>query len=92
MDQNKRSWKKEIGKHLIVLFLETYLLLTSVFVVHKDMVMDEDGSKEWQPHDYWKMKILSMHKDTTSGDRWIVGTWFYSPSQLRPILKPKERY
>ena len=31
-------------------------------------------------HKYWKFKIKSMHqgKDTI----WVVGTWFYSPSNL----------
>lgn len=46
---------------------------------------------EWESHEFWKMRILSMHKDHVSGNKWVVGTWFYSPSQLRDI-KLKERY
>ena len=52
--------------------------------------MDIDGP-EWDPHKYWKMKILSMHKDDDSGKRWVVGAWFYSPSQLREALKLGQR-
>ena len=52
--------------------------------------MDIDGP-EWDPHEYWKMKILSMHKDDDSGKRWVVGAWFYSPSQLREALKLGQR-
>lgn len=52
--------------------------------------MDQEGI-EWDSHDYWKMKILSMHKDKFSGEKWVVGSWFYTPSQLRDI-KLKERY
>jgi len=39
----------------------------------------------WDPHEFWKMKILSMHKDHASGKRWLVGAWFYTPSQLEDI-------
>jgi hypothetical protein len=52
------------------------------------MNMDADGP-EWESHEYWKMKVVSMH--VLSGKKWVVGTWFYSPSQLRDI-KIKERY
>jgi len=62
---------------------------TSIFVVHESMNMDMDGS-DWDSHDYWKMKVLSMHKNTSSGEKWVVGTWFYSPSQLKDV-KLKER-
>lgn len=48
------------------------------------MDMDEDGP-EWGSHEYWKMKILSLHKDRVSGKRWVVGSWFYSPSHLKEI-------
>lgn len=53
--------------------------------------MNEDGP-EWESHDYWKMKILSMHKDPSSQKKWVVGTWFYTPSQLKEIkLKERDR-
>ena len=52
--------------------------------------MDMDGP-DWDSHEYWKMKILSMHKNVSSGEKWVVGTWFYTPSQLRGI-KLKDRY
>jgi hypothetical protein len=56
------------------------------------MDMDEDGP-EWHPHAYWKMKILSMHKNELKKERWVVGTWFYTPSQLEKLKLPeKDRY
>lgn len=70
--------------------MDLYSSYTSIFVVHEGMNMDEDGP-EWDSHEYWKMKILSMHKDNSSGERWVVGYWFYTPSQLREI-KLKDRY
>jgi hypothetical protein len=45
---------------------------------------------EWGAHDYWKMKIISMHKDV-SGNSWVVGFWFYTPSQMRGI-KLRDKY
>lgn len=61
----------------------------SIFVVHADMDMDSD---EWSPHEYWKMKILSMHKNPSTGEKWVVGTWFYTPSQLKDAIKVNDRY
>ena len=54
--------------------------------------MDEDGP-EWDGHEFWKMKISSFHKDESSGKRWVVGTWFYSPSQLKmQKVKREDKY
>jgi hypothetical protein len=72
------------------LFFAIYLCHTSIFVVHKDMDMDEDAPP-WDPHEYWKMKVVSFHKDVSSGERWVLGTWFYSPSDLEPHINPEER-
>ena len=69
-----------------------YQFYTSIFVVHQGMDMNEDGP-EWGSHEYWKMKILSMHKESSSGKKWVVGTWFYTSSQLREIkLKERDRW
>jgi hypothetical protein len=58
----------------------------SVFVAHEGMTLAENHSDS---HRYWKMKIKSMHqgKDTI----WVVGNWFYSPSNLKE-LKLHKRY
>jgi hypothetical protein len=57
-----------------------YQPCASVFVVHEGMTVGEEHS---DGHKYWKMKILSMHqgKDTI----WIIGSWFYSPSDLKGL-------
>jgi hypothetical protein len=93
MSQYRKSSEKEIGAYQNVsgpIFI--HLFYTSIFVVHKDMNMDSDGP-EWDPHEYWKMKIISMHKDGLSGKKWVVGTWFYTPTQLKDIkLKERDRY
>jgi len=72
---------------LVLLFI---LMSISIFVVHQDMDMEKE---RWDAHEYWKMKIDSMHKDVSSGKRWVVGTWFYTPSQLEDIqLRKCDRY
>jgi hypothetical protein len=48
------------------------------------MSAEEEGP-EWNPHEYWKMKILSFHKNKSSNEKWVVGTWFYTPSQLEEV-------
>jgi hypothetical protein len=50
------------------------------------MDLEEDRS---DGHMYWKMRIQSMHqgKDTI----WVVGSWFYSPNQLKD-LELRKRY
>ena len=60
----------------------------SIFVVHATMNMRKDAP-QWDPHEFWKMRIMSMHKNPSSGEKWVVGTWFYSPSQLEDILKDR---
>jgi hypothetical protein len=53
----------------------------------------DSGKERWDPHEYWKMKIQSMHKDESSGKKWVVGYWFYTPSQLADIsLRKSDRY
>lgn len=55
------------------------------------MDMDEDGP-EWDPHEYWKMKITSFHKNPSRKQIWVVGTWFYTPEQLEEAkLTKKDR-
>lgn len=62
----------------------------SIFVVHAEMDMEKDS---WDAHEYWKMKIESMHKDVSSGKKWVVGSWFYTPSQLEGLtLRKYDRY
>jgi hypothetical protein len=39
----------------------------------------------YDPHQYWKMKVVSMHKNQETGEKWVVGAWFYTPSQLKEI-------
>jgi hypothetical protein len=53
--------------------------------------MDIDGPP-WEPHEYWKMKVASFHKDDSSKQTWVVGSWFYTPSSLTSVIKSKERY
>jgi hypothetical protein len=47
-------------------------------VVHQGLQVGD-----WQPdgHQYWKMRISSIHQDK-AGNLWVVGSWFYSPSDL----------
>jgi hypothetical protein len=64
--------------------------MTSLFVIHHGMDM-EGGQPD--PHEYWKMRVVLMHKDQLTQQRWVVGAWFYTPSQLRDInLKPRYEY
>jgi hypothetical protein len=82
MRMSRNPWRKGIGKSRkpkVFLFIFIHSCDTSIFVVHKDMDMDMDGPN-WEPHDYWKMKITSLHKDESTGQKWVVGTWFYTPS------------
>jgi hypothetical protein len=66
------------------------LSMTSIFVVHEALATDDNPNRD--PHDYWKMRIVSMHKNPKTQERWIVGAWFYTPSQLRDLVKLKKRY
>lgn len=62
--------------------------ILSVFVVHEGMKVGErsDG------HKYWKMRISSIHKGEGLM-MWIVGSWFYSPSNLKEgWVKLRKRY
>lgn len=63
------------------------LIMTSVFVFHEGMVNEEPP---YDPHQYWKMRVVSMHKNLRTQEKWIVGAWFYTPSHLRDI-EMKER-
>jgi hypothetical protein len=54
------------------------------------MDMDMDGPP-WVSHEYWKMKVSSLHKNELTGEKWVLGTWFYTPEQLRDQIL-KERY
>ncbi len=56
------------------------MIMISVFVVAEGMNMTE---KVKDGHKHWKMKIVSMHQD--EGTVWIVGNWFYSPTDLKKI-------
>ena len=53
----------------------------SVFVVHQGM---QTSQKQPDGHPYWKMKVVSIHVDK-DGTYWIVGAWFYSPSDLKEL-------
>ncbi|KIM37241.1 hypothetical protein M413DRAFT_13427 [Hebeloma cylindrosporum] len=62
-----------------------------VFVVPANVILTED-TRPLDPHKYWKMRIDSMHMD--EDDKcWVVGTWFYSPSEVAdlPSLKKDHR-
>lgn len=63
-------------------------LHVSVFVFHEAMVKQEPP---YDPHLYWKMRVTSMHRNPKTKERWIVGAWFYTPSQLKEI-KLRKRY
>lgn len=41
----------------------------------------EVGEPRKDGHEYWKMRISSIHRGEESVI-WIVGRWFYSPSNL----------
>jgi hypothetical protein len=64
--------------------------MTSVFIIHEGMDMVKNPNPD--PHDYWKMRVVSMHKNPETQEKWIVGAWFYSPSQLKELVKLKKRY
>ena len=51
----------------------------SVFVAHHAMQLGPqlDGNV------YWKMKIIFIHQE--KGDIWVVGHWFYLPSDLKDL-------
>jgi hypothetical protein len=57
------------------------LTSTSVFVCHSGM---EVGKKHLDGHLYWKMKVSTIHEDQ-DGKTWIVGEWYYSPSDLKTV-------
>jgi len=44
----------------------------------------EDGTTERDAHQYWKMSITSIHQG--KGRVWVVGFWFYSPTDLEGLL------
>lgn len=69
-------------------FEHSEFFIISIFVVHSGMDPEDQHP---DPHEYWKMKVVSMHKNVLTGERWVVGAWFYTPSQLREI-KLKKRY
>jgi hypothetical protein len=74
---------------MVFFFFILHSSFISIFVVHAGMNMHKDAP-EWDSHEFWKMKIKLMHKNPSSGEKWVVGTWFYTPSQLEDILD--ERY
>lgn len=57
---------------------------SSIFVAHEEM----EGGPVLDGHRYWKMRILSIHQGVGSS-KWIVGTWFYSPSNLQEVLRKR---
>ena len=60
---------------------------SSIFVVADNMaagVAHQDG------HLYWKMQITSIHANVT--DEWVVGNWFYSPSELDTVRGLSNEY
>jgi len=42
------------------------------------------GQKHGDGHPYWKMKVLTIHEGQ-DGRVWIVGEWYYSPSNLNVV-------
>ena len=46
-------------------------------------------SKRGAADDYYKFRISSFHEDDETV--WAVGTWFYSPEDLK-VLKLSSRY
>jgi hypothetical protein len=44
----------------------------------------EVGQKHGNGHGYWKMKVSSIHEGQ-DGKVWIVGEWYYSPSNLNTV-------
>ncbi|KAF8954149.1 hypothetical protein BDZ97DRAFT_1928699 [Flammula alnicola] len=68
---------------------ETLRANDCVFVVHEGIDLD---ASVIDPHEYWKMQIVSLHKDRATGKKWVVGAWFYTPSQLEGVkLTDKDR-
>jgi hypothetical protein len=51
-----------------------------MFVVAHGM---KAGEKQSDGHAYWKMRISSLHQG--AGKLWVVGVWFYSPSDLKEV-------
>ena len=43
--------------------------------------MDKEGP-EWDSHNYWKMKVLSMHKNTSSDRSGLWRPGFIAPLNL----------
>jgi hypothetical protein len=56
-----------------------------VFVVPQGI---QAGQKQSDGHAYWKIRISSVHQGV--GKFWVVGVWFYSPSDLEK-LRPSQR-
>jgi hypothetical protein len=46
--------------------------------------MDMSVKEAEHPHSYWKLRVSSLHMDRNE-KIWVVGTWFYSPSDLQDI-------
>ncbi len=59
----------------------SYSVCSSVFIVHQ--IMDQCPGQQC-PHSYWKFQVSSLHQDSEKKP-WIVGTWFYSPEDLKEI-------
>ena len=61
-------------------------LLINPISIHSIYVAPEglDLTKRPHPGDaYWKMEVVSIHED--QGKCWVVGSWFYSPSNVRKL-------
>ena len=52
----------------------------SVYVVHQGI----DPGPQNDGHDYWKVKVASIHQGQNQGT-WVIGLWFYSPSDLKDL-------
>jgi|SRR6266705_2795666 len=57
------------------------IYIFSVFVVANGMEVGRPADS----HRYWKMRIQSLHHDNQQEKVWVVGSWFYSPSDLENI-------